>query len=109
LYHAGCFYVQEASSMFLDHILRYLKLKDSETKALDVCASPGGKSTLLNTTLGERSLLVSNEVIKTRANVLVDSLVRWGDANVVVTNNDPSARSEERRVGQDGRERWMTY
>jgi len=91
LYHAGCFYVQEASSMFLDHILRYLKLKDSETKALDVCASPGGKSTLLNTTLGERSLLVSNEVIKTRANVLVDNLVRWGNANVVVTNNDPSA------------------
>lgn len=92
-YHAGCFYVQEASSMFLDHILGYLGLKGSETRALDLCAAPGGKSTLLNTALGEDALLVSNEVIKSRSKILEDNLVRWGNPNVVVTNNDPTAFS----------------
>lgn len=92
-YHAGCFYVQEASSMFLDHILGYLGLKGSETRALDLCAAPGGKSTLLNTALGEDALLVSNEVIKSRSKILEDNLVRWGNPNVVATNNDPTAFS----------------
>jgi len=90
-HHAGCFYVQEASSMFLDHILSQLGLKGGETRALDLCAAPGGKSTLLNTALGRASLLVANEVIRPRAKVLEENLVRWGNPNVVVTNNDPSA------------------
>src|SRR5690606_22813794 len=88
-YHDGCFYVQEASSMFLDHILRYIGLKGSETRALDLCAAPGGKSTLLNTALGEDALLVSKEVIKSRSKILEDNFVRWGNPNVVATNNDP--------------------
>ncbi len=91
LYHAGCYYVQEASSMFIAHILKEIGLENSVTRALDLCAAPGGKSTLLTSYLGNESLVVSNEVIKSRANILADNMVRWGTANVVVTNNDPSA------------------
>ena len=91
LFHAGCYYVQEASSMFIEHIIDFLKLSSEEIKALDVCAAPGGKSTLLNACLNQESLLVSNEIIKSRSIVLQENMMRWGYANVVVTNNDPSA------------------
>lgn len=90
LYHAGCYYVQEASSMFIAHILKEIGLENSVTRALDLCAAPGGKSTLLTSYLGSESLLVSNEVIKSRANILTGNIVHWGVSNVVVTNNDPS-------------------
>ncbi|WP_437920108.1 methyltransferase RsmF C-terminal domain-like protein [Sphingobacterium sp. LRF_L2] len=91
LYHGGSYYVQEASSMFIAHILKELGLVNRSVKALDLCAAPGGKSTLINSYLGEDSLVVCNEVIKSRANILMDTMARWGTANVVVTNNDPSA------------------
>ncbi|GGE34361.1 methyltransferase RsmF C-terminal domain-like protein [Sphingobacterium cellulitidis] len=91
LFHAGCYYVQEASSMFIAHILRLLKLDQNEIKALDLCAAPGGKSTLLNATINSDSLLVANEIIKSRSVVLQENLMRWGYPNVVVTNNDPTA------------------
>lgn len=58
--------------------------------ALDLCAAPGGKSTHLVSLLGRDSLLVSNEVIKSRAVVLADNIAKWGCDNVVVTNNDPA-------------------
>lgn len=94
LYHAGTYYVQEASSMFVSYIIRALGLdQEEDVRALDLCAAPGGKSTLVNSVLNSSSLLVSNEVIKSRALILVDNLVRWGNPNVVVTNNDPSAFS----------------
>ncbi len=93
LYHAGCYYVQEASSMFIAHILAEIGLKNTASRALDLCAAPGGKSTLLTSYLGSESLLVSNEVIKSRANILTDNMSRWGTSNIVVTNNDPSAFS----------------
>lgn len=91
LFHAGCYYVQEASSMFIGHILNHLKVGDSPIRALDVCAAPGGKSTLLNSYLDGQSLLVANEIIKSRSVVLQENMIRWGAANVVVSNNDPSA------------------
>src|SRR5690606_41586792 len=78
---------------------------DLGARALDLCAAPGGKSTLLNSYLGAGSLLVSNEVIKSRANILLDNLGRWGSANVVVTNNDPSSRSEEHTSELQSREK----
>ncbi|HEY0898142.1 MAG TPA: RNA methyltransferase [Sphingobacteriaceae bacterium] len=88
-FHAGCYYVQEASSMFLSHILKsQINLEDKLT-VLDLCAAPGGKSTLISSLLNEEGLLVSNEIIKTRVNVLADNLTKWGPSNVVVTNNDP--------------------
>ncbi|SEL43438.1 methyltransferase RsmF C-terminal domain-like protein [Parapedobacter koreensis] len=91
LFHAGCYYVQEASSMFIAHAISKLALDERPLVALDLCAAPGGKSTLLNTYLHPDSLLIANELIKTRVTTLADNLVRWGHTNTVVTNNDPSA------------------
>jgi tRNA and rRNA cytosine-C5-methylases len=91
LFHAGCYYVQEASSMFVAHAVRSLGLHERPLVALDLCAAPGGKTTLLNTYLHPDSLLIANELIKPRANTLIENLARWGRANTVVTNNDPSA------------------
>lgn len=89
LFHAGCYYVQEASSMFLEQaLLQHLDLQQP-LKVLDLCAAPGGKSTHLQSLLRSDSLLVSNEVIKTRAGVLRQNVTKWGGANVVVTSNDP--------------------
>ena len=89
LFHAGCYYVQEASSMFIGHILNYIKPKDTGIKVLDLCAAPGGKSTLINSAMTADDLLVANEIIKTRVPVLADNLARWGTANSILTNNDP--------------------
>lgn len=91
LFHAGCYYVQEASSMFVSYILKELKLRERDIKALDLCAAPGGKSTLINDQISPNSLLVSNEIIKSRSIILQENLMRWGYPNVVVTNNDPTA------------------
>ncbi|MCL7988383.1 RNA methyltransferase [Sphingobacterium sp. lm-10] len=89
LYHAGAYYSQEASSMFLAFATQSLQLDTKPLVALDLCAAPGGKSTLLQSYLSEDSLLVSNEIIKSRANILEENSVKWGGVNVVVTNNDP--------------------
>ncbi|MFI5139285.1 MAG: RNA methyltransferase [Sphingobacteriales bacterium] len=90
LFHAGCYYVQEASSMFIDHILKTIRPDNDEpVKILDLCAAPGGKSTLINSAIGSNDLLVANEIIKTRVPVLCDNLNRWGTPNIIVSNNDP--------------------
>lgn len=88
-FHAGAYYVQEASSMFLQHILETRADLDQKLHVLDLCAAPGGKSTLISSLLNDESLLVSNEIIKTRVGILADNLTKWGPVNVVVTNNDP--------------------
>jgi len=88
LLHAGAYYVQEASSMFLWEILKQQIVDDTQKIVLDLCAAPGGKSTLLSSYF-TNGLLVSNEVIKQRAAVLVENITKWGSDNVVVTNNDP--------------------
>jgi NOL1/NOP2/sun family putative RNA methylase len=88
LYHAGCYYVQEASSMFLDHMLRSLLPDRSGLRVLDLCAAPGGKSTLIASLLEKDSLLIANEVIRTRASILEENLTRWGYMNTWVTSND---------------------
>jgi 16S rRNA C967 or C1407 C5-methylase (RsmB/RsmF family)/NOL1/NOP2/fmu family ribosome biogenesis protein len=89
LFHAGCYYVQEASSMFLEQALKQSVDLSQPLKVLDLCASPGGKSTHLQSLISKDSLLVSNDVIRSRANVLKDNIVKWGCSNIVVTNNDP--------------------
>jgi len=91
LFHAGCYYSQEASSMFLDLAIRHLGLENIDIKALDLCAAPGGKSTLINSSLNTGSLIVANEIIKSRVTILQENLMKWGNPNVVVSNNDPSA------------------
>jgi len=89
LFHAGCYYVQEASSMFLEFALRQVASITETLHVLDLSAAPGGKSTHLQSLISPTSLLVSNDVIRSRANVLKDNIIKWGCENVVVTNNDP--------------------
>ncbi|MFZ1371094.1 MAG: RNA methyltransferase [Ferruginibacter sp.] len=90
LFHAGAYYVQEASSMFLEEALKQTVDLAKPLKVLDLCAAPGGKSTLIQSVISAASLLVSNEVIKTRVHILAENITKWGVANVIVTNNDPS-------------------
>ena len=87
LFHAGAYYVQESSSMFLEQFI--LTKGRKRIKVLDLCAAPGGKSTHLSSLLSDDSLLVSNEVIHARAQVLSENLKKWGNPNVVVTCSDP--------------------
>ena len=89
LFHAGAYYVQEASSMFLEEVLKQTTDLSQPLKVLDLCAAPGGKSTLIQSAINDKSLLVSNEVIKPRVNILSENITKWGAANVIVTNNDP--------------------
>ncbi len=89
LFHAGAYYVQEASSMFLEEVLKQTVELSKPLKVLDLCSAPGGKSTLIQSIISKESLLVSNEVIKTRVNILCENIIKWGAANVMVTNNDP--------------------
>lgn len=89
LFHAGCYYVQEASSMFLAEAVKQTVDLSKAMIALDACAAPGGKSTLLSSLLSSESLLVSNEVISTRVPALVHNMAKWGTTNSLVTNNDP--------------------
>jgi 16S rRNA C967 or C1407 C5-methylase (RsmB/RsmF family)/NOL1/NOP2/fmu family ribosome biogenesis protein len=91
LFHAGSYYVQEASSMFLEQALVQLADLSVPLRVLDLSAAPGGKSTHIQSLLPQGSLLVSNEVIRSRCNILTDNIIKWGCSNVVVTNNDPSA------------------
>ncbi|MGN6400501.1 MAG: methyltransferase RsmF C-terminal domain-like protein [Flavisolibacter sp.] len=91
LFHAGCYYVQEASSMFLEQALKQLVDLSQPLKILDLSAAPGGKSTHIQSLVSPESLLVSNEVIRGRCNILTDNIIKWGSHNVMVTNNDPSA------------------
>jgi len=90
LFHAGVYYVQEASSMFLEQALLQTTDVSRPLRILDLCAAPGGKSTLLQSLIHKDSLLVCNEVIKSRASVLEENIIKWGAANTVITNNDPS-------------------
>lgn len=89
LFHAGCYYVQEASSMFIEQAIKQTTDLQKPLKILDLSASPGGKSTHLQSLVSKDSLVVSNEVIRSRANILKENMVKWGASNVVITHNDP--------------------
>lgn len=89
LLHAGCYYVQEASSMFLEYALKQCVDFSQTQIALDLCGAPGGKSTLLASLLSEESLLISNEVIQNRATILNENICKWGYQNTWVSNSDP--------------------
>ncbi|HIR72646.1 MAG TPA: hypothetical protein IAB96_03815 [Candidatus Coprenecus pullicola] len=97
LFHAGTYYVQEASSMYLERIFPIMRQMREDRPSgafavLDLCAAPGGKTThLLSMLRGiPGAFLVSNEIIRSRASVLCENVSKWGAANVIVTNNDPA-------------------
>jgi len=89
--HAGAYYVQEASSMLLEQALTQTTDLSTSLRVLDLSAAPGGKSTHLLSLLSQDSLLVSNEVIRSRASILSENIQKWGHGNVIVTNNDPES------------------
>lgn len=86
-FHAGVYYVQEAGSLFLDHVLRHWIT--GPVSALDLCAAPGGKSTLMRAALPAGSVLVSNEIDRRRANILLENILKQGHPGVLVTHNAP--------------------
>ncbi len=88
-YHTGAYYVQEASSMYLGRMLQHVLAGRENLRILDLCAAPGGKSTLIASAMTDSSLLIANEVIRTRASILEENISRWGYMNTWVTSNDP--------------------
>ncbi len=99
LFHCGCYYVQDSSAMAVGSIFRDCLRRFTgcgrPVRVLDLCAAPGGKSTDLAASLreafGDDFILVSNEVMRSRASVLADNIALWGEPNVVVTSADPKA------------------
>ena len=88
LLHAGCYYVQEASSMFVEQAVK--QHLSRARVALDLCAAPGGKSTLLRSLLPDDCVLVSNEVMRPRAQVLAENITKWGHPRCIVSSNYPA-------------------
>ena len=86
--HGGAYYVQEASSQFVAHLLSNHNMEGA--KVLDMCAAPGGKTTIYSTLVGRNGLVVANDINHGRAMALADNVQRWGMGNVVVTCNEPS-------------------
>ena len=104
LLHGGLYYVQEASSQFLAHVVRHICQLESQNSdeaytpmMLDLCAAPGGKSTAALSVLPEGSVLVSNEIDRKRARVLAENIQKWGNPNVCVTANAPA---DFKRLGE---------
>jgi len=94
LFHAGAYYVQDTSAMYVGHVFRQLPLQEGAA-VLDLCAAPGGKTTDLAASLrerfGDRFSLLSNEVMRARYGVLRSNVETWGDARVGTVSRDPSA------------------
>ena len=87
-WHAGHYYVQDASSMFIAHVIKHFV--HEPVRYLDLCAAPGGKTTAAMQALPQRSLIVANEIVPPRARVLADNVIRWGNPRCVVTSNAPA-------------------
>ena len=98
LWHAGAYYVQEAASMFIAQAYKVIESTFSTDnminvplKMLDLCAAPGGKSTLWRSLLPDEALLVANEPIRQRAQILAENLTKWGHPHTFVTQAIPDA------------------
>ncbi|MFN8308633.1 MAG: RNA methyltransferase [Chitinophagales bacterium] len=88
-FHAGAYYVQESSSMFLEQLWKQHVPANKPLQVLDLCAAPGGKSTHLLSLMGNHSILVANEPVANRNTVLRQNLAKWGMVNHIVTQNEP--------------------
>ena len=99
LFHAGCYYVQDSSAMFVGHLFRKYLPELKSPRVLDLCAAPGGKTTDLAASLRERHgddfELTANEVMAKRARILADNVDAWGDPCVKVTSLDPAVFGRE--------------
>ena len=98
LFHAGCYYVQDSSAMFVGELFRrVLDRFGPGLNVLDLCAAPGGKTTDLAASLrerfGDRFSLLANEVMHNRFGILRSNVRTWGDPRVGVVSRDPSAFS----------------
>lgn len=104
LFHAGAYYVQEASSMFVGQLFDTAagELGEENLNVLDLCAAPGGKTTQILSHLNGRGHLVANEVIGSRVPILAENVAKWGCGNVTVANSDASCfgKSAGGRGGQ---------
>jgi len=92
--HAGAYYVQDASSQFVEALFRKAETlgafaQDSAPMVLDVCAAPGGKTTHLASLVPDGVIVVANEVVQHRARILEENVHKWGMPNVLVTSSDP--------------------
>ncbi|MEG1587051.1 MAG: rRNA cytosine-C5-methyltransferase [Bacteroidales bacterium] len=85
LFHAGTYYVQEASSMFLEQVIR--RYVSSAVRYLDLCAAPGGKTTLAVSALPQGSLVIGNEIERKRCHILAENITKWGSPYSMVMNN----------------------
>lgn len=94
LLHAGCYYVQEASSMFIERALRQYVTEPVEM--LDMCAAPGGKSLAAISSLPEGSWVLSNEPIRQRASILAENVSKWGSRRMAVVSNYPEQISKSK-------------
>jgi 16S rRNA C967 or C1407 C5-methylase (RsmB/RsmF family)/NOL1/NOP2/fmu family ribosome biogenesis protein len=90
LFHSGGYYVQEAASMFVEQCANTVRRYGNVDYVLDLCAAPGGKSTHL-LSLFPDSLVLSNEVIRSRTAILKENIAKWGQSNTMVTSCDPAA------------------
>ena len=91
LFHAGAYFVEDAATMFLAHVLLHLGLDKRAVKALDICAARGANTTLMNSTLHPQSLIVANEIIESNVPGLLTNLIRWGLPNTIVATNESSS------------------
>lgn len=97
LFHAGTYYVQESASMFVAHALAVITQSvvppsdHAPLRVLDLCAAPGGKTTLALSVLPPDTLLVANEYVRKRSWILAENVIKWGAPNVIVTNNNAAS------------------
>lgn len=95
LFHAGCYYVQDSSSMILEHVLKQLTFNEEDgLLGLDMCAAPGGKSLITSDFIGDNGLLISNEIDGKRNSILRENVLKWGASNVLITQLSSAKFSE---------------
>ncbi len=89
LHHAGAFYMQEPSAMFTVNSIKFR----GDERVLDLCAAPGGKTIQIANRI-PNGVLVSNEYVKSRSEILFSNVERMGLKNVIITNESPSNLAE---------------